>query len=550
MASVNVNVGVMGHVDSGKTSLVGALSTCLSTCALDRHPQSKERGITLDLGFSSFVSESGVRFTLVDCPGHASLIRTIIGATQIIDVFLLVIDCTKGIQTQTAECLVLAQVSPCSSMVVVLNKVDLLPESEREKKVERLMKIIGKALSRTKFRDCEVVTASAKQGTGVEGVAEKLAQATPQGVVEGRGQAAGQGGESEPLVYAVDHCFSIKGQGTVLTGTVLQGAMRVNQNLSIPRLGLTRKVKSMQVFKQPVEMASSGERVAICTTQLDPKLIERDYLCDLAPEASKEAAPVRTFDTFVARARRVAFYKGSIPSGCKIHVTLGHITALAEATFFAPEGSGEEGGGSDQGFDYGRDYEYLPELVSDARPGSLPPYVLIVFEKPVTCPTNTAFIASRLDLDVHTKQCRLAFHGNIVDAPSLDTYDAVKKERNAEKHQEYLNRLRVFKVKNRAGKLERIEKGTEGKSCIVSGFFGRDSDISKFIGYKVFPAGGEGEDDDGETAGGLVAPGTLVSAFGKSGKVKVQFDASVEDLLGADLRLQFKKYVYNKLQQR
>lgn len=89
----NVNVGVLGHVDSGKTSLVAALSTTLSTAALDKHPQSRERGITLDLGFSSFTvpapphiaaaGYSHVQFTLVDCPGHASLIRTIIGGAQV-----------------------------------------------------------------------------------------------------------------------------------------------------------------------------------------------------------------------------------------------------------------------------------------------------------------------------------------------------------------------------------------------------------------------------------------------------------------------------------
>lgn len=88
---------------------VAALSTKLSTAALDKHPQSKERGITLDLGFSSFTVPMPARlstalpcrelqFTLVDCPGHASLIRTIIGGAQIIDMMLLVIDVTKGIQ--------------------------------------------------------------------------------------------------------------------------------------------------------------------------------------------------------------------------------------------------------------------------------------------------------------------------------------------------------------------------------------------------------------------------------------------------------------------
>lgn len=86
---LNFNVGVLGHVDSGKTSLSKALSTTASTASFDKNPQSKERGITLDLGFSSFAVElpehlksepyDALQFTLVDCPGHASLIKTIIG---------------------------------------------------------------------------------------------------------------------------------------------------------------------------------------------------------------------------------------------------------------------------------------------------------------------------------------------------------------------------------------------------------------------------------------------------------------------------------------
>lgn len=90
--TLNLNIGILGHVDSGKTSLAKALSTISSTAAFDKHPQSKERGITLDLGFSSATvglpdhlkrnNEDNwkyLQFTFVDCPGHASLIRTIIG---------------------------------------------------------------------------------------------------------------------------------------------------------------------------------------------------------------------------------------------------------------------------------------------------------------------------------------------------------------------------------------------------------------------------------------------------------------------------------------
>lgn len=91
---ININIGLLGHVDSGKTTLARALSTIASTAAFDKNPQSQERGITLDLGFSAVVVEAPLRwkslspdidkvqFTFVDCPGHASLIRTIIGGME------------------------------------------------------------------------------------------------------------------------------------------------------------------------------------------------------------------------------------------------------------------------------------------------------------------------------------------------------------------------------------------------------------------------------------------------------------------------------------
>ena len=144
---LNFNIGVLGHIDSGKTSLAKALSSTASTASFDKNPQSKERGITLDLGFSSFqvpipghLKEHGfdiLQFTLVDCPGHASLIRTIIGGAQIIDMMMLVVDVTKGIQTQTAECLVIGEIL-CEKMIVVLNKTDLLKEDKKQALIEKV----------------------------------------------------------------------------------------------------------------------------------------------------------------------------------------------------------------------------------------------------------------------------------------------------------------------------------------------------------------------------------------------------------------------------
>ena len=161
---------------SGKTSLVKALSTSLSTAALDKNPQSQRRGITLDLGFSSFAMDipdhlrdtlSGkydmIQFTLVDCPGHASLIRTIIGGAQIIDMIVLVIDINKGIQTQTAECIVIGEITT-DKMIIVLNKVDMIPPEDRDAKVDKMMNKIRKVFSTTKFSDPPIVLTSAVVG--------------------------------------------------------------------------------------------------------------------------------------------------------------------------------------------------------------------------------------------------------------------------------------------------------------------------------------------------------------------------------------------------
>ena len=111
---LNINIGVLGHIDSGKTSLCKALSTIASTSSFDKNPQSRERGITLDLGFSAFIiripdwyrnltpkhtkileGKHFIQFTLVDCPGHASLMKTIIGGASIIDMMMLVVDIQK-----------------------------------------------------------------------------------------------------------------------------------------------------------------------------------------------------------------------------------------------------------------------------------------------------------------------------------------------------------------------------------------------------------------------------------------------------------------------
>jgi selenocysteine-specific elongation factor len=161
---LNINVGVLGHVDSGKTSLCKALSTVASTAGFDKSPQSQQRGITLDLGFSAFTVSvpdwlrdkhpkklkdiDHIQFTLVDCPGHASLMKTVIGGASIIDLMILVVDCQKLIQTQTAECIVLGEIL-MDKLVVAFNKIDMYAGDPD--KLNQQRKKLEVQLSKTKF---------------------------------------------------------------------------------------------------------------------------------------------------------------------------------------------------------------------------------------------------------------------------------------------------------------------------------------------------------------------------------------------------------------
>ena len=336
----NFNIGVLGHVDCGKTSLVKALSTHLSTASLDKSKQSRQRGMTLDLGFSSLVRDvpehlreaavpqDKVQFTFVDCPGHASLIKTIIGGAQIIDMMILVVDALKGFQTQTAECLVIGEITT-DQIVVVLNKCDTTDAAGLEKMKAQL----AKTLEKTRFKDAPIIATAACVG------GEKRA-ATTEG--EGGGGGGGGGakdktaaegktaGEAEavetiglptlvdaicqrlrwpersadaPLYFAVDHCFPIRGSGTVMTGTVLRGCIKVNQTVEIPQLGLEKKIKSMQMFHRAAEQAVQGDRVGVCVTNFDSKLLERGIV------ATPGSVPL--LSSALVQLRKVRFFKGS-----------------------------------------------------------------------------------------------------------------------------------------------------------------------------------------------------------------------------------------------
>lgn len=512
---VNINVGVLGHVDSGKTTLTKAISTQLSTASMDKSKQSQERGITLDLGFSCFLMDmpehlldSGyekIQFTMVDCPGHASLIRTIIGGAQIIDMMLLVIDVNKGIQTQTAECLVIGEILT-PHMIVVLNKVDCLKNPKKQ--LPKIKKKLSKIFGNTKFgANIPMVGVSANPG-GKSTLKEDNIDQSNSSVAKPQVDELmdilrasiriPERDEKGQFYFAIDHCFGVKGVGTVVTGTILAGEVSVNQIIEIASLKLERKIKSIQMFRKPVQNARKGDRVGICMTQLDPKLIERGIAC--APKS------VGTMKTVIARVEKIRFYKKGVKTKQKFHITIGHSTVMATAQFFGVPQEKIEANLQNLKvreqrrqeekltFNFEKEYVYLDELhcVDKEHPKNSQ-FAILEFPKSVTCPVHSILIGSKLDTDIHTTSCRLAFHGVLLD--KINWSDLAEREK-----------VKVFKYKERAGIVDRV---VDDYNLIGKDLFSKETDMSQFIGLKVTL-------DTGEV-------GRIEGGFGKGDKFKAYF---------------------------
>lgn len=522
---INFNIGVVGHVDSGKTSLVKKLSQVGSTAAFDKSRQSQERGITLDLGFSSFVLDvprihdqsisihgdsprGKIQVTLVDCPGHASLIRTVIAAAQIIDLMILVVDLQKGIQTQTGECLILAEVvDNCNHLIVVINKVDLFPElSQRKQAVERLKKRILKVLETTKFKNSPIVSIAASPSNVTENSLDvgikniSLSDVLPSVGLDDLLQTLREivfipkrtKTDLSELLIAADHCFSIRGQGTIVTGTVIQGSVRLNDTIEIADLKVQKIVKSMQMFKTPVSEASQGDRIAICVTQFDPKLLERGFIS--YPNL------IKTVYAFVTIINRIKYFKESIKSKSKLHITLMHETVMGVITLFTrPANALSDTNSEPIPFDTDQEYEYLNELNSDTKSHEV--FALIQLQGTISATNDSLLIASKLDTDINSNLCRIAFSGKVK-----------KIFTNKDYREKELKEIKIFKWKSKEGMVERYSNEHE---VIVRNMLKKETNMELFNGLKVYLSSGE--------------EGIVDGSFGQSGKIKVRVPRGIKD---------------------
>lgn len=438
-------------------------------------------------------------FTFVDCPGHNSLIRTIIGGNLIIDLSILVVDIQKGFEAQTGECLILGEISK-KPMIVVLNKIDMIEENKRTATIDKMTRKVAKTLESTIFKGAKIIPISALNNVNIDKLVDALVDETCRMNLSRDTEA--------PFIFAFDHCFTIKGCGTILSGTVLRGSVKINDSIEIPSLKVEKKVKSMQMFKKPVERAKAGDRVGICITNFDAKLLERGLVC--------QKGSVEFAQATIIKMNRVKYFKREIKSKAKLHCSIGHETVMATITLFSTI--------DDSDFDANREYLYEEQIEDDENKTY---FALLEFEQPVLIFDDMLLIASKLDTE-QTNVCRLAFHGKILIKNSST---------DKSNHDLFLQKLKIFKPKSREGNVQRLVNDYE---VIAINLFKKETDRSRFEKMKCQLATGE--------------VGTI-ALFGQSSKVKVTFTSPLQQSTVDSIKnskcdmkvfLSFKKFIFDK----
>jgi selenocysteine-specific elongation factor len=276
-----LTIGTAGHIDHGKTALVEAL-TGKNT---DRLPEEHERGISIDLGYAPLELPDGTSLSVVDVPGHERFVRTMVAGASGIDLFLLVIDAGEGARPQTHEHLAILHLLGIEHGVVALTKSDLVDEETLELSRVEAEELVPRV---------PVVATSARSGAGLDELRAALAE-----VAAGVARPGADG----PARLHVDRVFTLRGIGTVATGTLWSGTIGEGDELRVEPRGRSVRVRSVQVHDRPVERAEAGQRVAVSLPGVERQELRRgdvlatpgafgpSFRVDVALEALGEVPP-------------------------------------------------------------------------------------------------------------------------------------------------------------------------------------------------------------------------------------------------------------------
>ena len=261
----HVVVGTAGHIDHGKTSLVKAL-TGTDT---DRLPEEKARGITIDLGFAFLEEPDGLTIEIVDVPGHERFIKNMLAGVGGIDLAMLVIAADEGVMPQTREHFAICSLLHIQSGLVVLTKTDLVEPDWLE-----LVREDVAGLARGTFlAGGPIVAVSAKTGGGIAELRAALRELAA--------KVPSRGTDQLPRL-PIDRVFTIKGFGTVITGTLMAGRLRVDERVEVFPAGVQAKIRGLQTHSRTVTESSAGQRTAVNLQGVERAAVERGNVLGLA----------------------------------------------------------------------------------------------------------------------------------------------------------------------------------------------------------------------------------------------------------------------------
>jgi selenocysteine-specific elongation factor len=251
-------LGTAGHIDHGKTTLVKAL-TGIET---DRLKEEKARGITIELGFAHLDLPGGQRLGIVDVPGHEKFVKNMVAGAAGIDLVALVIAADEGVMPQTREHLDICKLLGVEHGLVVLTKIDMVEQEWLELVVED----VAEYVAGTFLEGAPIIPVSGVTGQGIEELKAALAE-----LVERLQERPAHG----PFRLPVDRVFTMKGFGTVITGTAIGGQISVGQEVSIYPKDFTAKVRGLQVHNDEVTTARRGQRTAVNLQGVEKSGVER-----------------------------------------------------------------------------------------------------------------------------------------------------------------------------------------------------------------------------------------------------------------------------------
>ena len=293
-------LGTAGHIDHGKTALVRAL-TGVDT---DRLPEEKRRGITIDLGFARLPLDDTLELGVVDVPGHEAFVRNMLAGATGFDLALLVVAADEGVMPQTREHLAIVELLGVRAGVVALTKTDLVDDDW----LGLVLDDLRAQLATTPFAAAPVVPVSAVTGAGLDQLRAALRSAAA-GVRDRTGD--------DLFRLPVDRVFTVRGTGTVVTGTVWSGRVRPDDSLTLLPSGVAARARGVQVHGADVAEASAGQRAAVALAGLERDDVTRGEV--LVREGAWRAATVLTVrlrlipgsEWELAQRQRIRFHLGT-----------------------------------------------------------------------------------------------------------------------------------------------------------------------------------------------------------------------------------------------